>query len=180
MISANLIHFISASQQLKYTSVNTTDKSLLCIFYKSQKKRFDSIKQKHLFHRCLFGGGVVAPLYPPEHTVLLLLLLVHAHINPEKAAAPGSSSSGLTPRHAGPPDRWFMGPGLPSGGSWLVVSLAVTRGCSDEVLAHSHGSREGLQSHAAHSWPFLCACLWSPLQRGTLLWHAYTFSSGLC
>lgn len=43
-----------------------------------------------------------------------------------------------------------MGLGLLSGlliGGWL----ALTQGGSDEVLAHSHSSREGLQSHVAHS-----------------------------
>lgn len=36
-----------------------------------------------------------------------------------------------------------------------MVVLAVTQGGSDEVLAHSHSSREGLQSHAVHSFLWL-------------------------
>lgn len=59
-----------------------------------------------------------------------------------------------------------------------MVGFAVTQGGSDEVLAHSHSSREGLQSHAVYTHASDCslAYLQSPLQRGTLSeplpWHA--------
>ncbi len=47
----------------------------------------------------------------------------------------------------------------------MVVVLAVTRGGSGEVLAHSHSSREAPQSHAAHSF------LWLTLGLSETLWH---------
>lgn len=90
---------------------------------------------------------IVAHRSPPKKTVLLA---VHAHINPEKAAAPP------------PAWRWgtqalrqmIHGPRPSELRFWLVVGSQWPRERSDEVLAHSHSSREGLQSHAAHS------CLW--------------------
>lgn len=94
----------------------------------------------------------LAPLYPHNSPVLLV---VHAHINPEKAAA-APAAPPLVWRW-GTQALWQMihGPWPPERSSWLVVVLAVTQGGSDEVLAHSHSSREGLQSHAVHSFLWL-------------------------
>lgn len=56
--------------------------------------------------------------------------------------------------------------------SWALASwaelliggwLAVTQGGSGEVLAHSHCSREGLQSHTAHSCSWLFSGIYSEL-----------------
>lgn len=139
-----------------------------------------------LLHRSIFfiaacfhwrggGWGLLCPL-------LKTLPVVHAHINPEKAAAPAAPP--LVWRR-GTQALWQMIHGLwpPERACWLVVVLAVTQGGSDEVLAHSHSSREGLQSHAAHS----CLWLFSGISAVPItVWDsvraalACTFSSGLC
>lgn len=123
------------------------------------------------------GGLLLSPLL--KNTVLPV---VHAHINPEKAAAPAAPP--LVWRW-GTQALWQMIHGLwpPERACWLVVVLAVTQGGRDEVLAHSHSSREGLQSHAVHS----CLWLFSSISAEPItVWDsvraalACTFSSGLC
>lgn len=140
------------------------------------QKRFDSEKQKHLFHcHCLFPlRGGVASLHPPKNTVLLL---VHAHINPEKSRSSSSSSSSLTPRHAGPltDDSWALA-------SWAGLLIGGCACCDPGRQRWGAGTLTQLQGRTTescsthtHSSGCSLAYLQSPLKCGTLsemIWHA--------
>lgn len=82
--------------------------------------------------------------------------------------------------HSGMQALWQMihGPWPPERGSWLVVMLAVTQWGRDEVLAHSHSSREGLRSGAVHSLRWLFSVEPITARRSVRDALTHTFVSG--